>query len=126
MKKLALLVPLFAVLSASTAYASTTYNGYVCEMSYNPAVTTYGQHGFLMLELYSAANCSGTFFGSFVICSSGATNASCDPAFLHNENQILAVYQRVMSAMEHSFVTQIFGEPGGGINKAHTLSFFKQ
>lgn len=121
MKKLSLLVPLFGLLFASSAHANSTYNGYVCESHYNPASTTYGKHGLLVFQLYTEAGCNGTFLGSFVVCSSGATSASCDLGFLHTENQILALWQQVTTAMQHSFVTQVLGDSNS--SKSSAVSF---
>ena len=92
---------LFASATASAA-------DYPCRVSLGSYDGAYGDFGYVYVEWYSGANCSGNYVGSDRYCSTGATSSSCSSASycIYNDPEMLAAMYEALadSAREGSLV----------------------
>jgi hypothetical protein len=83
MKKL-IFAAAFAFLSLSTvdksAHAANNATGFVCNVDLTPGASGDGNYGFVVASLYSGPSCTGSYYGYYYFCSTGATPSSqCSP-----------------------------------------------
>jgi hypothetical protein len=50
---------------------------YVCYVRYFPVSATAGSEGYVNFTVYEGVGCTGTYVGSYNLCSTGATASSC-------------------------------------------------
>jgi hypothetical protein len=86
-------------LIAGTASATS----YVCIADYVPGSTTLGSYGYVGFSLYTGTDCSGSYVGSYYLCSSGATSSLCcnDTTYLYTSTtQLMGMAQEVINAAQ--------------------------
>jgi hypothetical protein len=97
-KKLALMLkaalPAVLLLTfAGEAQASAT--GYVGAAYYLPNGGL-GSYGYLTVSVYSGSDSTGTYLGTFYVCSTGATSSTCiDSSYYYREAPLMGLYQNL-------------------------------
>ncbi|QAT87222.1 hypothetical protein EJ065_5689 [Corallococcus coralloides] len=102
---------------ASTALAAApiTVNGYVCAATYTrqPNVT-YGQ-GYVVVQVNTGANCSGSFVGNYYYLGSGASSGGYE----YSEAERLGLFERATQAATQGTPVSLYVE-GAGIGILNT------
>ncbi|NNB84161.1 hypothetical protein D7Y15_04980 [Corallococcus sp. AB030] len=101
---------------ASTALAAPiTVNGYVCAATYTrqPNVT-YGQ-GYVVVQVNTGANCTGSFVGNYYYLGSGASSAG----YQYSEAERLGLFERATQAATQGTSVSLYVE-GAGIGILNT------
>jgi hypothetical protein len=74
MKKLVIGSSAFVAISLSAAVASASY---ACDPVMWPGPSEFGNYGYAAFNSFTGPDCSGTWEGTFFLCSTGATSHSC-------------------------------------------------
>lgn len=117
------------LLTAGAGSASAnSFGSYVCAVNYNPGSSTFGSYGYVLINVTSGPDCTGTLTFVGYLCSAGATNSGCT-------NDSLALYsywnmpQMAIELMEASQWNYYMGVQdgnciNGGTTCFHFLSFY--
>ncbi|MBJ6762825.1 hypothetical protein JGU66_18835 [Myxococcaceae bacterium JPH2] len=95
---------------ASTAVAAPiTVNGYVCSATYTRQPnTTYGQ-GYAFVQVYTGANCTGSFVGNYYYLGSGASAGG----YQYSEAERLGLFDRSTQAATQGTRVTLYVEGAG-------------
>ncbi|AGC43497.1 hypothetical protein MYSTI_02170 [Myxococcus stipitatus DSM 14675] len=96
---------------ASTALAGPpiTVNGYVCAATYTRQPNaTYGQ-GYVIVQVNTAANCTGSFVGNYFYLGSGASSVG----YQYSEAERLSLFERATQAATQGTRVTLYVEGAG-------------
>lgn len=107
-KYIAIVAFVLVVLSVRAASA-----GFVCDLHMFPGSSAYGANGFVAFSEYSGADCTGSYLGNWVLCSSSPTSSLCpsDPNYQFSEAKLGAVLNQLTQAQVFNMRV---GVAGGG------------
>jgi hypothetical protein len=84
--------------SAWSSLASAA-EGFICYSTYRTNPTSLGSEGNVSFTVWSEPDCSGSMVGGYVLCSTGATAASCaTSANRYERNGLLAYFGAMQRA----------------------------
>jgi hypothetical protein len=88
------------VFSACVLGSSFAHAAYVCEVYYTPSSTTMGSDGWLMVSLYTAPNCSGSFHATRYYCGGTVTSTLCANStnFRYNTAKLMGFLTAIQQA----------------------------
>jgi hypothetical protein len=98
--------------------------GYPCNVQFYPGTSSIGNFGYINFQLYSAANCSGTFRGAFYLATTGSTIGF----IFYNADQIQSQMRNLLSAWQTNrqvTATSISVGQNGDVSVANFLTFFR-
>ncbi|MHA7632987.1 hypothetical protein [Corallococcus sp. M7] len=95
---------------ASTALAAPiTVNGYVCAATYSRQPNlTYGQ-GYVVVQVNTGANCTGSFVGHYYYLGSGASAGGYE----YSEAERLGLFERATQAATQGTSVSLYVEAAG-------------
>jgi hypothetical protein len=110
-------IVILSVLLAGATLSGAARAEYLCSVTHDPRrssfnsvtgqTTYYGSYGTIYVTSYSEPACSGTYRGSFTLCSVGATYSSCsNSANLLSVSQfypLLAMFRAAASEQQNVF-----------------------
>jgi hypothetical protein len=103
----ALLAGAFAIAAPGDVHAN--FGNYVCYAYYYPPVTSsYGDGGAVSVTLWSAPSCTGSYQGTALFCSSGATSANCNLSYLHPEGALNTLMENLVRASLNDQLVDIY------------------
>ena len=73
---------------------------YICRSYLVPMQTSFGDHGYVVVDFYTAAQCKGSLVGSGYLFSEGAFSQASMFAWQFSENQLLAHYNLASRAAD--------------------------
>jgi hypothetical protein len=113
MRKNFLILFLCSLFTAGGAEAALTdINGYVCSAMYTRQNNAVFGQGYVRLQITSAAECSGSFLGTFYYLGSGATVSGSQ----FSESERLHLFgQATKSSKDRTRVNLVVEPNGGGI-----------
>ncbi len=112
-RRFAVCAVMMSVLFAGSAHASPiTVTGYVCSAMYTRQPNTFYGQGWVQVQVYAAAGCTGGVVGTYQYHGSGASNAG----YQHSEAERLQLFQQANQAATQGTRINLFVESvGGGI-----------
>jgi hypothetical protein len=78
--------------------------GYICQFSYSPAGDIYlatdtgtfgGMYGAIQGHIFTQPKCTGSYLGTFLICSTGATGLNCQSRAQYTEAAVMMTMQNL-------------------------------
>jgi len=121
------------VIFASTAFLSVAFGAatasadYLCSVGYYPGNSTiWGTEGSIYFEVYTSANCGGSFVKSYALCSTDATSTSCAAGRANDRQTLLANLQAMQqaAAADQKITVVTASCIGGATGCAHYLKFY--
>ena len=101
---LSLLGGLFLLAASATPASAAAIVGKVCSVSFTPAPASngHGSDGYVSVNFYTGASCTGTNLGSFYFCSPGATSSDCVvlQEYRYNAAALLTTYELLARAAD--------------------------
>lgn len=94
---------LFVGLHFSATIASAEY---ICNTRHNPGSTSLGDYGFIEASIYTGPDCTGSYFGTWYLCSTGATDSECagPPQYrFTSAEQLAAVFAPIAEAAGENY-----------------------
>ncbi|WP_426747533.1 hypothetical protein VZQ01_08810 [Myxococcus faecalis] len=89
--------------------APITVNGYVCAATYTRQPNlTYGQ-GYVVVQVYTAANCTGSFVGNYYYLGASAASAG----YQYSEAERLGLFERATQAATQGTRVTLYVEGAG-------------
>ena len=78
--------------------AHASYYGYVCSSTLYKDTLSFGDHGYISVNFYSGAKCTGTYLGYHYFCTQNTTNTYCpaEPSKLYSETAIWALQHELL------------------------------
>lgn len=76
---------------------ASAFTGYVCEAHFRH-FPSFGQHGYVYVNLYSQPNCGGSWVVGAVFCSTGGTGNQCSAPDLSTSVELQALIQNLQRA----------------------------
>jgi hypothetical protein len=123
MKKLATLalgIALFLGLAAPrSARADSVPTGYICWFYNSSPASVYGNYGSVAATVYSGPACTGTYLGSAVFSTTGAT--ACPAWSSMSEARLISIAQNLAAAATQSTKVSITANTYNGQNCAANL-----
>jgi len=106
------LVALFAFVGVSLSAGAAKAADYLCTADYTPLDTFgAGTEGYVRFTTYTGPDCSGSFSGTWFLCTGGATSSVCiqNTSFHYTNAEILEMASATREAALWNMRATVFG-----------------
>jgi len=101
---------------------------YVCAATFVPGSSTAGSYGYILVQLTTGQNCTGSNSGAYNLCSANATIGTCSGSALYRyqtADQIATMAKLMSEAVVHNYYVSVTTGTcnGGGGTCAQYVTF---
>ncbi|HYQ17765.1 MAG TPA: hypothetical protein VEQ58_18455 [Polyangiaceae bacterium] len=117
-RSISLLVPVVAF-AVSALWSGAARADYLCSVDFSPLDTIgKGSSGYIQFSTYTGQDCTGTYTGTYNVCTTGATSTGCiaNSSFYYTSAELLAELASLREAMIWNVRASVAGNGcnGGG------------